>query len=88
MGAPLGNQNARKENRLVRETLKRLAVQNPDKLRAACEKLLDAASGGDLSAFKEFRDTLDGRPTQAIVGGDEDDNPIQHSVTLKFVDGE
>lgn len=74
-GAPEGNQNSRKENRVVRDTLRKVAAQNPDKLRKACEKLLDKAVEGDTAAFKEFRDTLDGKPNQSISGPEE--SPIQ-----------
>ena len=69
-GAPFGNKNGLKKNRLVGDALRRIAVQNKKKLRAACEKLLDQAVDGDIAAFREFRDTLDGRPTQAITGPD------------------
>ncbi len=71
-GAPVGNKNAEKKNRIVGETLRKVALQNPDKLRAACEKLLDKAAEGDIHAFKEFRDTLDGKPIQAIEGTGKD----------------
>lgn len=64
MAAPIGNKNSRKENRLVRDTLRKVALQNPHKLRAACEKLLDKAVEGDVTAFSQFRDTLDGKPMQ------------------------
>lgn len=75
-GGQEGNNNATK-NRIVRDTLRKIALQNPEKLRKACEKLLDNAVSGDTSAFKEFRDTLDGKPNQSISGPDE--SPIQIS---------
>lgn len=71
-GAPDGNKNAVKRSRLVTDTLRKVAVQNPAKLRAACEALLDKAVNGDASAYKELRDTLDGKPIQAIEGTAED----------------
>lgn len=74
-GAPEGNQNAVKRSRLVGDTLRKVAAQNPEKLRRACEILLDKAAEGDTAAFKEFRDTLDGKPNQSISGPDE--GPIQ-----------
>ena len=75
MAAPLGNKNAAKKNRVIGDTLRRVVAQNPDKLRAACEALLDKAASGDYGSFKELRDTLDGKPAQAIVGDDE--NPLR-----------
>ena len=65
MAAPKGNQNARKETRVVRDTLRKVAAQKPDKLRLACEALLDKAVEGDIAAFSQFRDTLDGKPMQS-----------------------
>lgn len=65
-GAPLGNKNASKENRIFGDELRKVVAQDRAKLRAAAEKLLLAASNGDLAATKELRDTLDGRPTQAV----------------------
>ena len=47
------------------------------KLEELAASLIDAAKGGDISALKELGDRLDGKPAQAIVGGDEDDNPIR-----------
>lgn len=71
-GAPIGNKNAEKKNRIVGEMLRKVALQNRAKLRAACEKLLDQAVDGDTQAFREFRDTLDGKPVQAIEGTGKD----------------
>jgi hypothetical protein len=47
------------------------------KLDELANSLIDAAKGGDISALKELGDRLDGKPSQALVGGDEDDNPIR-----------
>lgn len=65
-GAPLGNKNGEKKNRVVTDTLRRVAAQNPEKLRSACEALLDKAAAGDVIAYKEIRDTLDGKPMQSV----------------------
>lgn len=71
MGAPVGNQNAKKDNRRWAETLNRAIVQDDGKrLRDAAEKLLDAAASGDLQAIKELADRLDGKPAQAITGAE------------------
>lgn len=66
MSAPLGNQNAKKDNRLITDTLRRVVTQNPNKIRKACETLLNEAEEGSLPAFKEIADRLDGKPAQAI----------------------
>jgi len=67
VGAPEGSQNALKRSRLVHDTLRKVAVQNPAKLRSACEALLDKAANGDAIAFKEIRDTLDGKTANVSI---------------------
>ncbi|MDO8682925.1 MAG: hypothetical protein Q7N50_05525 [Armatimonadota bacterium] len=65
-GAQAGNKNAAK-GAFVRDALRKVAVQNPEKLRKACEAVLDKAVDGDIGAFSVFRDTLDGKPNQSIT---------------------
>ena len=66
MGAPIGNQNASKQNRLWGGILNKIATQNPDKMRQAAEKLLEMAVEGDIAALKEFGDRLDGKVTASV----------------------
>lgn len=67
MGAPLGNKNSSKENRLWAETIRRSALQDKGKrMRAAAEALLNKAAEGDVQAIKEFGDRMDGKPKQEI----------------------
>jgi hypothetical protein len=69
MGAPLGNQNAKKDNRRWAEAINRAIAQDDGKrLREAAEKLLTLASEGDIQALKELGDRLDGKAVQSIVG--------------------
>lgn len=71
MGAPLGNRNGEKQNRLWGEAIRRAVVQDDGKrLRMLAERLLDKAAEGDVSALKELGDRLDGKPAQAITGPD------------------
>lgn len=73
MAAPQGNSNAKKENRLITDALRRAAVQNPEKLANACLKLLDQAEEGNIGAFCVIADRLDGKPAQSVtLSGDED----------------
>jgi len=65
-GAPKGNTNSSKKNRMVGDALRAAAKQNPDKLKKACEALMDKAVEGDIQAFNAFRDTLDGKPAQTV----------------------
>ena len=64
-GAPKGNQNAAKPGKLIADTLRRVAVQNPERIRKACEALLDKMEEGDIAAFREFADRVDGKSVQS-----------------------
>jgi len=66
VGAPEGNKNATKEKRIVSDILRRVVTQNPDKIRQACIKLLDAAAEGKLPEFRELFDRLEGKPAQSV----------------------
>ena len=72
-GGQPGNKNATKERRLITSALRRAVVQSPDKLRAACEKLLEDAMNGNIAAFREIADRLEGKPaqTQILEGGEK-----------------
>lgn len=83
-GAPEGNQNAAKKNRIFGETLRKVLLQDREKLRKICEKLADKAAEGDVQAIKEVRDTLDGKPVQAIEGTG-DNGEFSFSVTKVYV---
>ena len=83
-GAPIGNTNGAKQNRIVSDTLRRLAAQNPDKLRTACEGMLDKAATS-VEAFNAVADRLEGKVPQALTG--PDGGPIQFQrVELVVVD--
>lgn len=81
MAAPENNQNAAK-GKAFRHALKRaLARKSGSTMSAALEeiaaRLADAAYQGEQWAIKEIADRLDGKPAQAIIGGDEDDPAIR-----------
>jgi ribosomal protein L17 len=61
--------------KIIERTLRRVVHQNPDKLRAMVEKLIDKAVDGDLAALSIIADRLDGKPTQSI-----DKNVTHHLV--------
>lgn len=85
MGAPAGNQNARK-TKLWTESIKRaLARYDSSTVEAGLDKLADkvvrkAIEEGDKDSWQEIGNRLDGKPAQAIIGGDEDDAPIVHRI--------
>jgi len=78
MGAPVGNQNAVKENRRWSEALNRAIAQDDGKrLRTAAEKLLDQAADGQAWAIKELADRLDGKSVQPSTLSGPDGGAIQ-----------
>lgn len=57
--------------------LRRAIVQDEAKrVRAAAEALLDSAAEGDLKAISELADRLDGKPSQNVNLGGQQDNPL------------
>lgn len=86
MGAPLGNQNSSKANRLWAETIRRAVVQSDgDRLRRIAESLLNKAEEGDIQAIKEVGDRLDGKAMQATELSGPDGEPLKSSLTVEFV---
>ncbi len=76
MPAPEGNKNSTIERRMVTNALRRAATQSPDKLRQACIAILEKAAEGDLACFREIADRLDGKAAQALLLGEDKDNPF------------
>jgi hypothetical protein len=62
---------------------------DPNKPRKVKEAVVAAVTAkaltGDVAAFNALVDRTDGKPKQPIVGGDEDDEPLQHKITVEFV---
>ena len=72
VGAPIGNRNAAK-GREFYDMLRRVMAQDDwRRLRAAAEKLADAAAAGEPWAISEVANRLDGKPkvqTEVTVDG-------------------
>jgi hypothetical protein len=84
VGAPLGNKNSSKSNRLWAETIRRAVVQDDaQRLRLIAEALLNKATEGDMAAIKELGDRLDGKALQENKLTGDTDEPI----TIKIVTG-
>ena len=83
-GAPLGNQNSSKSNRLFAETIKRLATQSEGEYnRIIAQALIDKAISGDMAAIKEYADRIDGKSLQENkLTGD-----AEQPVAIKVVTG-
>lgn len=82
-GAPQGNQNAARAKvwrAAITRALERRSKSRTDgvqEIDALAERLLTLVAAGDLGALKEFGDRMDGKPAQAIIGGDDEDAPIR-----------
>lgn len=86
VGAPEGNTNSSKDNRLWRNTINRAIAQgDPNRLRKIADALLDKAAEGDISAIKELGDRLDGKTAQQIIMTGEDGGPVKQSIEVSFV---
>ena len=82
MGAPLGNRNASKENRLWGDAIKRAVAQNDgQKLRELADRLIERAAEGDVAALRELGDRLDGKAKQQVEATGADGGAIQIVVT-------
>ncbi len=72
------------KDKLWRDTLRLIALwpendtrKGRTNLEASAVALFGAAKAGDVPAIKEIGDRLDGKVPQALVGGDEDSQPIR-----------
>ena len=84
VGAPLGNKNSIKSNRLWAETIRRAVIQDDaQRLRQIAEALLIKASEGDMTAIKELGDRLDGKSLQENKLTGDSDEPV----VIKIVTG-
>ena len=68
-----GPERGQRKDKLIRDALRLAALRVVDgdpqgrtKLAIAAEQVVEAAVGGDLAAFKEIADRLDGRAVQQI----------------------
>jgi hypothetical protein len=85
MGAPIGNDN-NKKNQYWSDALRKHITQNPNDLVEAAKALLAKAKDGDVAAIKELGDRLEGKPAQAINVGGQGDNPLVSRIELVSLD--
>lgn len=85
VGAPIGNQNATKKNRLITACLRRELTQRPDDALAIVNRAIEDAKNGDAAARAWIADRCDGKAVQPVSGGDEDDPPILAKVTVEYI---
>ena len=75
VGAPKGNDNARKGRLFFEQLRKELVQEDAIKLRMIARKLVESAQDGEPWAIKEIMDRVDGKAIQAteISGTDGED---------------
>lgn len=89
-----GNEDHLKADRTKQRRIKQRLIaeleeaddQGITKLAKATRAIVQKAIEGDVAAFNAIADRVDGKPVQAVVGGDEDEGgPIRHALTVRFV---
>jgi len=81
-GAPEGNTNSNKNNRLWADTIRRAVIQSDsERLRRIAEAMLTKCEDGDMTAIKELGDRLDGKAIQGIEGPGEGG---EHIISFKW----
>jgi hypothetical protein len=86
-GAPLGNTNSSKSNRLFGDTIRRMVVQSEGEIaRKVAEALILKAQEGDIAAIKEFADRVDGKSVATTEISGPDGSPLRLGLPIEFVD--
>jgi hypothetical protein len=83
-GAPLGNTNAAK-GKMFYDQLRKIAVQQPDKLREVAEGLFEAARAMEPWAVKELIDRLDGKAIQQTELTGAEGAPLLSGIQVTFI---
>ena len=83
-GAPLGNTNAAK-GKLFYDQLRKIAIQNPQKLRQVAESLFAAAEAMEPWAVKELLDRLDGKAVQQTELTGAEGAPLLTGIQVTFI---
>ena len=79
-----GNTNASK-GKVWNDALRKAIAQNPHKVRAAVEQLLDLAADGEAWAIKELADRLDGKSIQS-TDITSSDGTVVNGIAMSFVE--
>lgn len=78
----------RRREKLFREALLMELLEAGEdhrELRKIARKLIEKAGTGDVTAIREVADRIDGKVPQGIVGGDEDDPPVNHEIQISRI---
>jgi hypothetical protein len=80
-----GNPGGRPKKPIKERLLQRLR-EDDAVLADLVEAILAKARTGDVQAFNSIRDTIEGRPVQAVESTGSDGGEIQSRLLIKFVD--
>jgi hypothetical protein len=83
-GAPIGNKNGAK-GKLFYDHLRKIAVQEPHKLRNVAESLFAAAEAMEPWAVKELIDRLDGKAVQQTELTGAEGAPLLSGIQVTFI---
>jgi hypothetical protein len=83
-GAPIGNKNGTK-GKLFYEQLRKISVQQPDRLRNVAETLFSAAELGEPWAVRELIDRFDGKAVQQTELTGADGESLLTGIQVTFV---
>lgn len=84
-----GNPSGRPKEKIFTDAL-RVAVMRDDgdgktKLHRIAERLVAEAMAGESWAVQQVADRLEGKPAQAIIGGDDDDPAIRFEKIVRTI---
>ena len=85
VGAPIGNQNAKKKP--FTERMKRFILANPEKMEKIIEGIFKEAEGGSLAALSIIMDRVEGKAIQATEISGPDGAELVKGIAITFVDG-
>jgi hypothetical protein len=85
-----GNQEAKKANhKKPRIITQKLIAKLQDAEGTALDRMVSAiiarAQEGDVPAFREIMDRVEGKAPQPVTGGDEDDAPIRLETVIRKI---
>jgi hypothetical protein len=79
-----GNPNGRPpKGYSITEAFKSMLSAEPEVKAQIVQSIKDKALKGDTTAQKMIWEYMDGKAKQPIVGGDDEDSPMQMTVTIK-----
>jgi len=83
VGAPIGNQNAKKKP--FTEQMKRFILANPEKMEKIIEGIFKEAEDGSLAALNIIMDRVEGKPIQA-TDITSSDGTVVSAIAMSFVE--